>query len=99
MGPKAWTPTIVRRVSKTPLVVRQSEKFFFLPTGRRIMGSTENNTIAAWTIEGIATGKIRAVLKEESKDFTGIEGVYEDQDRIQTSLNVNKIYPTFPEKN
>lgn len=81
---------------KTPLKEGQSETFFFLPAGPKIMGQAAYDEMVARTIEEMANGRIRVVLDEACKDYAGIEGIYEAQDRMRTGKNVGKIYASFP---
>lgn len=82
---------------KTVLKEDQSETFFFMPAAEKMLGQAAWGDVVARTVDAVATGKVRVVLDEESKEFVGIEGVYQAQAHMRTGLNVGKIYCTFPD--
>jgi len=81
--------------SKAVLKQGQSESFFFMPAAPQMIGKRAWNNIITETVEQIATGKLRVVMDEESRAFSGIEGVYKAQDRMRQGLNIGKIFCTF----
>merc|ERR1712194_960819 len=81
--------------SKAVLKQGQSESFFFMPAAPQMIGKRAWNNIITETVEQIATGKLRVVMDEESRTFSGIEGVYKAQDRMRQGLNIGKIFCAF----
>jgi len=75
----------------------QTEQFFFLPAAVHMVGRAKWDDVISRTVAALVTGKVRVVLDEESKQYSGIEGIYLAQQRIRTGNNIGKIYSSFPQ--
>lgn len=82
---------------KSTLKEGQSEAFFFMPAGPKMIGQVAWDELIGRVTDAMATGKVKAVLDTGCSSFSGIEGVYKAQERMREGVNVGKIYSVFPE--